>query len=59
VTELQQRIARQRHDEQHYGRHALEPGHPAYGIPAQRAHDPSAATTRLFSGDVFVPSATQ
>ena len=60
VAELQQRIARQQDDEDHYGRHALAPSHPVHAIPARRARDTDLTnTTRLFSGNVFVPAATR
>jgi hypothetical protein len=60
VVELQQRIARQQDDEEHYGRHALVTDCQVLRIPKQHVHgvDPT-NTTRLFSGDVFVPAATR
>lgn len=60
VAELQHRIARQQDDEDHYGRHALVACRQVPSIPKQRARSvDSTNTTRLFSGDVFVPAATR
>lgn len=58
VAELQHRIEREHHDEDHYGRHALDPDRVATGtgdISVQRQC--AANTMRLLSGETFVPMA--
>jgi hypothetical protein len=54
-----ERARQDRHDEDHYGRHALDLGRMATGdIPAQRQRPADMTDTmHLLSGDAFVPMA--